>query len=79
MTATELRAMFDGPDWKATSAVIESEGDRGIALKLGENLSGLWKSGDVIVFWEDGDHTELPDDFALVQFNPFRLEVAKVN
>ena len=32
---------------------------RGIAVEIGENLSPIWQSGDVIVFWDNGDHTML--------------------
>jgi hypothetical protein len=36
--------------------------EKGVALSLGENLTRLWQSGDVIVFWENGDHTMLFDE-----------------
>lgn len=48
------------------SAIIRSEGDVGIAIELGENLSEVWQSGDIIVFWRVGCHTALPDEFKLV-------------
>ena len=28
----------------------------GVAICLGENLSKLYQSGDVIIFWDNGDH-----------------------
>lgn len=35
----------------------------GIAICLGENLAKKWQSGDVIVFWPNGDHTTMnPED-----------------
>jgi hypothetical protein len=47
----------------------EREG-RGIAVCLGESLSEKWQSGDVIVFWPNGDHTTIrPDDLVQVVSN----------
>lgn len=41
---------------------LKGEG-RGIAIRLGENLSKKWQSGDVIIFWSNGDHTTMdPED-----------------
>lgn len=54
------------------AALIEKDGERGIAFKIGENLSATWKSGDVIVIWENGEQTILPDSFQLVNNNVFR-------
>lgn len=54
------------------AALIESDGERGIAFKIGENLSQTWKSGDVIVIWENGEQTILPDKFLLISKNIFR-------
>lgn len=33
--------------------------ERGVAMVLGENLAHNWQSGDVMVFWSNGDHTLL--------------------
>lgn len=52
-----------------TAFLIEYEGERGIALKVGENLSQTWKSGDIIVFWTDGEQTVLPDEFSVPVWN----------
>ncbi|WP_068775763.1 hypothetical protein [Paenibacillus sp. FJAT-26967] len=52
--------------WPA--AMIEYQGEKGIALMIGENLAtGTWLSRDIIVHWEGGEHTVLPDDFTLVR------------
>lgn len=35
----------------------------GIAIILGESMGGAWQSGDLIIFWANGDHTDInPDD-----------------
>lgn len=57
------------------AALIEKDGERGIVFKIGENLSATWQSGDVIVFWENGEQTIIPDEFELVSKNVFRKSV----
>lgn len=54
------------------AVLIESDGERGIAFKIGENLSATWQSGDVIVIWENGEQTVLPDKFTVINSNVFR-------
>lgn len=54
------------------AALIDYEGERGIIIKIGENLSSTWRSGEIIVFWEDGEQTILPDEFLLISENVFR-------
>ena len=50
--------------------MIEYQGEKGIVLYIGENLAtGTWLSGDLIVHWEEGDHTMLPDEFKLLNDN----------
>ncbi|MEC0136138.1 hypothetical protein P4H94_04450 [Paenibacillus macerans] len=75
MTKEELEADFknridnlEKTQWPA--AMIEYQGEKGIALMLGENLAtGTWLSGDIIVHREKGEHTVLPDEFTLVNSN----------
>jgi len=68
VTRAELeKRLADEDVWMSASALIEHEGARGIAIRLGETLHRLWQSGDVIVFWTNGDHTILPDEFELVR------------
>lgn len=67
MTALELSVRLK--QRMPASAVIEwtcSRCDcghiqRGVAFSLGNNLSRIWQSGDVIVFWSDGSYTVLYD------------------
>jgi hypothetical protein len=74
MKPAELAAKFKADDRKLTnSAVIEFQGQRGIVIKLGENLGGAWLSGDLIVFWDDGENTILPDEFAVIAFDIFAM------
>ena len=42
--------------------VIEWKGEWGIAMLLGEQLSNTWRSGDLIIFWDDGDQTDLDEN-----------------
>lgn len=72
MTPQELENKFNAEDWNTVSALIEYQDERGIAIRIGENLAHNWQSGEIIVFWEDGEHTVLPDDFELVKYNVWR-------
>ena len=68
MKRKELEDKFNKDDYP--TALIEYEDDKGIAIRLGENLvTGTWLSGDIIVFWNDGEHTILPDEFKLIKYN----------
>lgn len=68
-TASELQVVLEarsGTEGRplTSAALIEwtDRGDvvnRGIAICLGENLTSAWQSGDVIVFWDNGDHSML--------------------
>jgi len=71
MTPAELKALFDEDDELTNAALIEHEGARGIAIKLGESLCGVWGSGNIIVFWSNGDHTIPPDEFDLIHSELF--------
>lgn len=44
-------------------AVIRHSGQFGTAILIGENLSQNWQSGDIIVFWQDGEATIAPGDY----------------
>ncbi len=36
--------------------ILDTElGTKGVAIVLGEDLSGTWRFADLIVFWDDGD------------------------
>ena len=70
MEEKELMEIFDKQDnFISSCALIEHQGVRGIAIELGENLSEKWRSREIIVFWRDGDHTVLPEEFVLIKFN----------
>ena len=34
-------------------------GRKGVAILIGENLSKTWQSGDLIIFWDNGDQTDI--------------------
>ena len=38
--------------------------ENGIAVLLRANLNAKWQTGDVIVFWESGEVSALPKEFA---------------
>ena len=67
MTPEELVRRIDGDsDSLSWAVLIEYQGIRGVAIKLGESLGDPWQSGDIVVFWQDGDSTALPDNFGLI-------------
>ena len=73
MKPEELVALFGNYDGISATALIEYQGERGIAIELGETLSATWRSGKIIVFWADGDHTTLPEGpFTLLEFDLFK-------
>ena len=78
MTSDELRRRFEQTRDLQPTALINYQGDVGIAIRLGEVLSKTWRSGDVIVFWPDGDHTTLPDEFALLKFDLWTAAEAEI-
>lgn len=41
-----------------TALVMDQHGDKGIAMILFKNMSHPWNSGDLIIFWANGDHTD---------------------
>ncbi|MFU1798194.1 hypothetical protein ACM1RC_30360 [Paenibacillus azoreducens] len=73
MTDTELmnefeRRMSQSTKYQLPAAMIEYQGEKGIALMIGENLAtGTWLNGDIIVHWERGKHTMLPEEFTLIK------------
>lgn len=69
MRDKDLEAKFEEAGWSVVSAVIDVKGEKGLAIRISENLSEAWQSGDVIVFWESGEATVLPEEFELVKFD----------
>lgn len=70
MTEAELRELFESTE--VTMALVAYKDGplprgTGVAIELGENLSRTWQSGDIVVFWTDGEHTVLPDSFEFVR------------
>mgnify|MGYP006342034883 FL=1 len=53
------------------TALIEYQGQRGIAIRLREPLGGVWKSDVVLVHWDNGEHTILPDEFDVISYDLF--------
>jgi len=66
-TAVALKGHLEdipADDWRTgqplvAAALIEWNDERGVVMCVGENLSQTWQSGDVMVFWYNGDHTLL--------------------
>ncbi len=44
------------------AALVRTEHGTAIAIELGENLSQVWRSGDVLFLWDNGEHTTVRDD-----------------
>ena len=60
-----LEQQFNEPrNWQPTAIVRHiKQKEIGLAMLIGESLGGAWQSGDLIIFWRDGDHTDInPDD-----------------
>jgi hypothetical protein len=75
MTKEELIALFDEQtDYISPAALIEFQDEKGLAIRIGENLADNWKSWEIIVFWQDGDHTVLPDEFELLKLDLWTLD-----
>lgn len=74
MTPDQLAEAFEKSDKISPAALIEYQGEKGIAIRLGENLASNWLSYEIIVFWEDGDHTILPDEFELLKLDLWDFE-----
>jgi hypothetical protein len=60
------KAMNEGDSLQPVVLISSNAGsgyERGVAIRIGESLSKKWQSGDVMVFWPNGDHTTMhPDD-----------------
>lgn len=39
--------------------VMDQRGRKGVALIINENLGDSWNSGDLIIFWANGGHSDL--------------------
>jgi len=70
MTTREEFEQILTDEWP-NSAVIEWRGQVGIVFVVGEVLSATWRSGKIIVFWADGEHTILPDEFEVLAIDVF--------
>jgi hypothetical protein len=49
------------------AAIIAYENNYGLAILLVEDLSKVLRAGTVVVFWQDGEITILPNRFTLIQ------------
>ena len=39
--------------------IMDQRGRKGVAVIIDETLGDSWSSGDLIVFWANGDHTDI--------------------
>lgn len=47
--------------------IRHQHGNYGIAFLLGENLSKTWQSGDLLIFWDNADQTDInPTDLVTI-------------
>ena len=44
------------------AALVKTDFGIAIAIEMGENLSQMWQSGDVLFMWENGEHTTVRED-----------------
>jgi hypothetical protein len=64
--AALIKPTSEDPNWPASYV--------GVAIHLGENLAQLWQSGDIIVFWSNGDHTMVPERVEVLQWDLFDVK-----
>ena len=66
-----IRQMFDKHNKEQPVCMIEYEGEKGIVIELGDNLvTREHLRGDILVFWENGDITVLPEkEFKVIKEN----------
>lgn len=67
ITKEKLEELFNKYNSMKTIATIEYNDKIGKARKL-ENIKEF-KSGDIIVFWENREQTKLPEKFLLININ----------
>ena len=44
------------------AALVKTDYGTAIAIEIGENLSQMWQSGDILFMWENGEHTTVEED-----------------
>jgi hypothetical protein len=67
MRFDEFEKAMDKIEGLQPAVLIEhGEEGRGVAIRIGENLAETWQSGDVIVFWPNGDHTTIHPDHEIL-------------
>jgi hypothetical protein len=64
ITREKLEELFNENNSKRTIVTIEYNEKIGTAFKL-ENIKDF-KLGDIMVFWENGEQTKLPEKFRLL-------------
>ena len=64
ITREKFEELFNEKNTIGLSAKIKDNNKIGLAFKL-ESIKEF-KSGDIIVFWENGEQTKLPEKFKLL-------------
>lgn len=75
MTGKSLIGRMNRSQMLCPSALINMPNQGlGVVFRLGGNLSDKWQSGDIIVFWANGDQTTLTEEneFDLISWNVFK-------
>ena len=65
MTRNELEEKLN---YNFKFAKIKYKNECGIAFQIGETISKTWQSNDSIIFWEDGEHTVIPEEFEFLGY-----------
>lgn len=65
-TSNALRRFFEKSDYLGPAAMVRTQHGDAIVIRVGENLSETWQSGDILFIWPDGEHTAV-DDFEEVE------------
>lgn len=55
-----IQALRRQPQTQPMAVIRHARLERvGVAMIVGESLGGPWQSGSLIVFWKNGDHTDI--------------------
>lgn len=56
-----MSRFFDNrfPDYLAPASMIRTQYGDAIVIRIGENLSRTWQSGDIMCIWPNGEHTAM--------------------
>lgn len=61
-TTAAMRRFLEEQGGLQPAALVRTGYGTAIVIKVGENLSKTWQSGDILFIWDHGEHTGVADD-----------------